>query len=209
MRDRYGKIRVVILAVLMMIFSASCGREYAKPDPEKDVLLIRKDLGIEVTVSGDFDQPYYNENELVESVEEELARYNADCGENRISILEHHTEAGKAYLTLLFAGYEDCAEYLGIDLYVGNVQGASDEGYDFTQALINVKNTERVIGKNDLKYMADRRIVICSEDYVIICPDRIDYYSYGMELTDKDSAQLAPSDPDGSDAINKENVLIY
>lgn len=209
MRNRAKSKKAVLLLGAGILFLSGCGKAQAASDPEHDTLVILKDGSVEITVCGDFDRPYYSEEELVSSVEEELLAYNTEKGGERISLKEHHTENGKAFLTLHFTDHEDCCDYLKIELYVGTVQGAYDEGYDITQALISRRDEEQVIGKNDLKEMAGSRIVICGEDYRIICPEKIDYYSYGCRLEEADEAVRESPDPEEKDRLTEETVLIY
>jgi len=209
MRERSEKKTVTALLLTAMFFVAGCAKKEADPASVKDTLTIRRDGSVEAVISGTFDKAYYSEAELAESVEAELNRYNAEKGEERIRLLEHHADQGTAGLTLLFADPADCAEYLGIDLYVGDVQGAYDAGYDPDAALIDRRNEDRVIGKNDLRDMADRRIVICSGNYEIICPDTIDYYSFGCELISKTRAAMPEEEEEPDNPENYETILIY
>ncbi len=209
MRVGSVKRKLILSVILLTLVITGCSAAAKTTQDDRDVLTIRKDGGIEVTLSAVFDQPYYSEDELVGSVEEELNAYNNDIGEERIRILEHHTEGGKAYLTLLFTDYRDCAEYLSIDFFNGTVQGAYDEGFDLSQALYSRSDPDTVIGKNNLREMAESHIVICGEDYLIICPNPIDYYSYGMELISKNEAARIPEDPEHKEHTAAVSVLIY
>jgi len=183
---RTGTVICLILCVMLTL--SGCA-EYDEATNCKNSIVIHADQSLDATMLRTFDQAYYNENELVSMVEEELTKYNGEHGADAISLKSHSQSGQQVTLTLHFHNWQDYNNYMLDRIYVGNVQGAYDERYDFNQALSRASKKEYTIGKNDLMNMADQKIVVFEGDHCIEVPEKIRYYTQGMKLTGAKSAE--------------------
>ena len=179
---------VVGMMLCMMLLFTACG-DYEESAGEKNTIVIHADNSIDATIVRIFDQSYYSEEELVSMVNEELTTYNTEHGSDAISVKAHGLSGQEISLTLHFKSWEDYNRYMLDRIYVGDVQGAYDERYDFNQALSYASNKEHTIGKNDLMQMADQKIVVIDGHHSVEVPDKIRFYTQGMKLTGAKTAE--------------------
>lgn len=178
------------MMLCMMLVLAGCA-EYDEATTGKNSIVVHTDQSLDATMMRTFDQAYYNENELVAMVEEELVKYNSEHGADAISLKAHSQSGQQVSLTLHFHNWEDYNNYMLDRVYVGNVQGAYDERFDFNQALSKAGKKEYTIGKNDLMNMADQKIIVFEGDHSVEAPGNIRYYTQGMKLTGAKTAESA------------------
>ena len=170
------------MMICMMLVLGGCA-EYEEAAGGKNGIVVHADQSLDATMIRTFDQAYYNESELVAMVEDELVKYNGEHGADAISLKAHSQTGQQVSLTLHFHNWEDYNNYMLDRIYVGNVQGAYDERYDFNQALSDASKKEYTIGKNDLMNMADQKIIVFEGDHSVEAPGNIRYYTQGMKLT--------------------------
>ena len=183
--------RKMILAGLMvgmMLLFAGCAK-YEDGSGAKSDIVIYSDQSIDATMQRTFDQSYYSEDELVAMVDDELVQYNNEHGAEAITLKSHNLSGSDVSLTLHFRTWEDYNHFMLDRIYVGNVQGAYDERYDFNQALSYASDKEHTIGKNDLMNMADQNILVFHGDHKIEVPDKIRFYTQTLKLTGAKTAE--------------------
>ncbi len=176
------------IVLCMMLVFAGCA-EYETSAGTKNNIVIHPDQSIDATMQKAFDQSYYSEDELVNMVNDELTTYNSEHGAEAIALKAHSMSGQEVSLTLHFQSWEDYNCYMLDRIYVGTIQGAYDERYDFNQALSYVSDKEHTIGKNDLMNMADQKILIVNGEHSVETPDKIRYYTQGMRLTGAKTAE--------------------
>ena len=173
---------VIGIVLGTMLLFAGCA-EYEEGAGTKNSIVVHADQSIDATMLRTFDQSYYSEDELVSMVNEELKNYNSEYGADAITVNSHSLSGQQVSLTLHFHSWEDYNRYMLDRIYVGTVQGAYDERYDFNQALSYADDKEHTIGKNDLMNMADQKIIVFAGDHSVETPDKIRFYTQGMKLT--------------------------
>lgn len=139
---------------------------------------------VNVVLNESFEESYYDLNELNQMVNDELTTYNSIHGVDSIVLKDSKLENGIVSLNLEFSGAEDYNEYMSDSVYIGNINGAYLQGYDFNRALCVAGNEEAIIGKNDLLNMADSKVIVVDGLYTVRCPSKIMYYSQNMRLID-------------------------
>ena len=182
------KIIWVGLLVGIMLLFAGCA-EYEDGSGANSDIIIYSDQSIDATMNRTFDQSYYSEDELVSMVNDELAQYNNEHGAESITLKSHNLSGSDVSLTLHFHTWEDYNRFMLDRIYVGNVQGAYDERYDFNQALSYASDKEHTIGKNDLMNMADQNILVFHGNHNIEVPNKIRYYTQTLKLTGAKTAE--------------------
>ena len=179
----FGKLFFILLALVPVLALAGCA-EYSDADPLKDCVRLCSDGKLEAVLVRDFSGGDYDETGLVSFVEEELAAFNSGDGADIVSLTGHSVKDGSVSVELKFSGSESFNRYMGSEVFYGSVQEAYDAGYNFSQALSKAGDPERIIGKQDLMNMADKRVFILKGDMRVTVPDDIEYYTQAMKAVD-------------------------
>ncbi|MCR5210458.1 MAG: hypothetical protein K6C99_09640 [Lachnospiraceae bacterium] len=179
-------------AVVMAVVFTACSFGNKPAGSEKTGLKatassieILGDGRIKAGINETFTESYYDVNELLAMVNGELADYNAAHGAESITLGDYSLENGVMYMSFVFKSADDYNNYMPDELYLGTVQGAYDKGYDFNRSLYKASASENSIGKKDLLERGSDRIAVLTGTSSIKLPDKIDYYSQGMTMTDK------------------------
>lgn len=186
------KITVFATGVMMAAVMTACAFGNSSRNTDKSALSagassieILNDGRIKASISESFTESYYDVNELLAMVNQELADYNAIHGADSITLGENSLENGVMHMSFIFSSAEDYNNYMPDELYLGTVQGAYDKGYDFNRSLYKASASENSIGKKDLLERGSDRIAVLTGTSSIKLPDKIDYYSQGMTMDDK------------------------
>lgn len=155
---------------------------------------LSEDGTVTSTMVESFSESYYDENGLMQMVNDEVSSFNTNHGSEAITVEGHSLSDGVMTLTLNFAGIDYYNEYMPDSIYVGTVEGAYNQGFDFNRSLYIVGKNEATIGKKDLLEMGDYKVMVVDGEYMVRCPGRILYYSQFMELKDD---YTAVSEKDG------------
>lgn len=169
----------------------ACADKYSKPGNDLSSFSLSRDGSIEAALLDDFSQNYYNESELMDYINKELATYNAANGEGSISMTGHERLGNNICVYLHFASVKDYDAYMPDSLFTGTVQEAYDNGYDLDQALSYAEQPEHVIGKNDLMNMANKKIMIFTGRGRIRIPSKIKFYTQSMKQTDAKTVEAS------------------
>ena len=142
------------------------------------------------TITEDFDEELYNQDELKEMAEGEFAQYNEEAGEERLELEEINFEDGKAALSVKYASDEDYTAFNGEEIVFRKIEDVSSTR--FTEAVIGVKNSETVASGEigNLK----GTVIIMNIDADIKTPKAIKYASAGVKVTGKRTAEVEKAD---------------
>ena len=173
----------VIVLIISVVSLFGCSNSNADISQKSNVELY-DDMHLEATIVEDFAESYYDENELMDMVNEEVSTYNVSKGGTPISVLSHSLETGVMSLRLSFTDVSHYNKYMPEEIFIGTVNEAYQQGYDFNRSLVVVNKPNITIGKNDLMNMATYKLLIVQGDVIIKCPSKILFYSQGMELLD-------------------------
>lgn len=176
------KIKNVILLIMIMLVLCSCGKTASISNDNISEIDINKDGSIELILKDSFDKDYYNEDELINFVNEEIGSFNQQYGENSIILGEHSLINSVITLKLIFkdtASYNAYCSYAPI--YTGTVGGAELSGYDFNRSLSIAGRNGATIGKKELINMTESKVIIVDKPYIVNVPGKITHYSQGMD----------------------------
>ena len=183
-----AKIAAMMGAVLML---TGCEDGYSEPGNDLGSFSLSSDGSVEAALLDDFSKNYYNESELMEYVNKELAAYNASKGAECISVTGSERIGNNICVYLHFASVKDYDSYMPYSLFTGTVQEAYDNGYDLDCALAYTQQPEHVIGKNDLMNMADKKIMIFTGHGRIRMPSAVKFYTQSMKQTDAKTVEAS------------------
>lgn len=175
-------MQIMACLLLMILMLCGCGGEAA--ELTGNTVIINKDGSIDLVLLESFAQSYYSETELMQMVNEEVAAYNAAYGADKIVVGEHNLLNGVMQLELHFADTASFNGYMPENLLIGTIQDAYNGGYDFNRSLNIVGKEGATIGKNDLQNMADENVVVLDGAMTVRCPNKVTYYSQGMQMDD-------------------------
>ncbi|MGN0347641.1 MAG: hypothetical protein ACI4DU_10215 [Lachnospiraceae bacterium] len=180
MQNKALSVIVLFISVALLF---GCSKSNADISQKSNVELY-DDFHLEATIVEDFAESYYDENELMDMVNEEVSTYNVSKGGTPISVLSHSLEGGVMSLRLSFTDVSHYNNYMPEEIFIGTVNEAYQQGYDFNRSLVVVNKPNIIIGKNDLMNMATYKLLIVQGDIIVKCPTDILFYSQGMELLD-------------------------
>lgn len=173
----------IILLVMTIVMTAGCSGQSAEL-ADKSSIRVFSDGHIEARIVESFEQDYYNESELMEMVTEEITTYNIKRGGEPIKVLSEELVNQQMILELSFEDSESFNDYMPDTIFFGTVNDAYQEGYDFNRSLSVVGKDGATIGKKDLLNMAKHKLIIYTGETPLLAPNKITYYSQGMNLLD-------------------------
>ena len=189
---RKRKMSGLIIAVLLTILLTGCSE---LSDFPKSGVEVSEDQSITAVIMEDFSADYYQMEELIQFVNEDIQSYNAEVGSNVVSIGDYSLDNGIITLQLDFENHDAYNGYMPEEVFVGNLQGAYDKGYNFDRTLYVAGKGDDIIVKEDLLNMGNAKVVVITGDLCVRCPSKILYYSTGMTLIDD---QTVSADSEGN-----------
>ena len=179
------KFRTVLLAFCMAGLMAGCG---STADVETTSVIIDKKGAITQVIVEDFNQPYYNADELKGEIEQKAGQYNTSSGNEKAIVLDSLSvsDQGVVKVKLEFAGWQDYTGFNEKLLFVGTVSEAYSAGYTFPDMTIAADGSR--LDSADVLEKGDMHIAIMEETQSIRVPAKIAYYSEGASLSDEKTA---------------------
>ena len=161
--------KIVSFCLLMcsiLLFSGCFGAA-----PDQDTISVDKRGRVTSTIVEDFDKEFYDSEELESEIDEELAEYNQNFAADHIRKEMFEVEDGIATLQLVFDESQYYKDYTGLELFVGMVSEAEEEGYELPAYFVNPE--ENAVDVEELNSEGDARILILEEAVQVRVPGRI------------------------------------
>ena len=183
---------VSLSAVLGVLMLAGCGQ--ADLNADTDTVYVEKNgkvLSMDVET---FDQDYYDETELKDFVDSEVADYNKEHGEKSVEVKDLSVEDQTAKLKLSYQSVDDYSAFTGMELYQGKVVQAMAAGYDFDTDFAAVDG-EKVHGvtADEITGQGDLKVVIIRANTDVQVDGKILYVSCdNVTLTGKNTISIKP-----------------
>lgn len=181
---------VGLAAVMSILTLAGCGQSDLKADT--DTVYVEKNgtvLSMDVEA---FDQEYYDEAELKEFVDLEVADYNGQHGEKSVEVKDLSVEDKTAKLKMAYRTVDDYTAFTGVELYQGKVVQAMAAGYDFDVdfAAVDEDGVHGVLG-SEITDQGDLKVVIIKANTNVQVDGKILYVSCdNVTLTGKNSVSI-------------------
>lgn len=193
---------VIIVAAGLL---AGCGKSL---EADRDTVYIQKKGNVVSAAIADFDKDYYDEEELKNYIEERVADYQEEHGENTVSIDEFSVEDGIARLFIKYSSCEEYQNFNDVTLFSGTIPQALAEGYSFEEDFTEIEDGEAAGSvKKDAVTDLDAKVIILSEKVDVKVDGAIRYVSSQyttMKAKDTVSIQLPEEAEDG-----EESALVY
>ena len=146
----------------------------------------------------DFNEDYYDEEELKNYITESVDNYVASNGDGSVELKSFQTVSSDengitAQLYLNYTSYIDYALFNDITFFAGSVQQAQAEGYEFDQKFQSVEDGSLTgeAGADDFLSDEELKVVIIGEETNVKIDGTILYLSSGnAEPAGRDEAQV-------------------
>ena len=184
----YMKVGIMIMIMMMPVFCISgCGSKA----PKVTTLTVDKDGQVFGTIIEDFDEPYYDLNELTDMAAKEISAYNSDFLSEKVFLdsATEDQENKKVTITMHYNGTSDYSHFNQSFLFYGTVQEALDKGYDISDKLVDRNGAE--LGRNGIDANLENHIIITTDKTNIITPYNISYMTKGTTILSKKEAAFS------------------
>lgn len=161
-----------ILMITGMLGLTSCG---AMSKEEATRLCVKKDGTICSYIEESFEQTYYDEDELQQSILVEAAEYNREAGGDKIAVEKVKAEKGTASVEMTYESALDYAGFNGVVFFDGTAQEALLEGYELNVVLSAVEDPLKTLGKADILAMEDYKLLITDVPEQIVLDGKAEY----------------------------------
>lgn len=178
------KKKALLLTAVLVCLAVLAGCESKQAEFTKSGIEVLEDDTISAVIVENFAADYYQMEELAQFVAEDVADYNAEIGSTAVSVGESSLENGMIRLNLTFQNFDAYNGYMPEEVFIGNLQGAYDRGYDFARTLNSAEKEGQTIAREDLMNMGNSKVIVVTGDLCVRCPSKILYYSTGMTLLD-------------------------
>ncbi len=179
-----GKKKHWILAVMLVCMMGLAGCESEQAEFTKSGIEVSEDNTISAFIIENFTADYYQMEELKQFVAEDVANYNTELGSAAVTVGEASMENGTIRLNLAFQNFDAYNGYMPEEVFIGDLQGAYDRGYNFERTLNTAGKDGQTIARAELMNMGNSKVVVVTGDLCVRCPSKILYYSTGMTLLD-------------------------
>lgn len=168
-----------------------------REDVDKNTVLMRQDDSLQVALVDEFDQEYYDINELTSFINEEISNYNSKNGENAVTFDAIDKRADKVVIIQSYSKVEHYAAFNNLEANLIYAIDAREESESLPEVFNKLKggtiSTKEALKKDKYKLLSIK------EDTDIIVDGKIMYYFNG-ELTDTSTIKAS---------AEEETFLIY
>ena len=182
------KLAFLSVMVFMIFTLAGCkkGNVSIKTSQiEANTMLIKSDGIVQVATVEEFNESYYDLDELETYIKENLAEFNQSVGNETAVVLDAlDKKAGKAIMVLEYANMEYYAEFSETEAKL--LTTLSDSDLEELPDTLQSAQEEGSISKSELTALEEAKVVILNEEYNLIVSDKIKYYSNGTLIDAKE-----------------------
>lgn len=201
-------IGVLLVTVFSLMLLTACGK--ALKVDNNTVYVQKKGKIIGATVES-FDKDYYDGTELEEYINQRVADYISGHDQKSVKVDSFSVEEGMARLNIRYAGYEDYAEFNGIEMFVGTVPQAMAAGYDFEDEFLAVEDgmLSGSADKDTVTAESGYKVVILNEKVNVKVDGTIQYVSSRYtSLAAKDTVNITlPEDAQDGEELTLTYII--
>ncbi len=188
---RQAAVLAAGLAVAAGIFLAvrAVTKCFGPEEQTASAIEFRRNGSIVVTSVETLDQDYYDTAELKKTIRDSVSAYNEANGggvkQTSFSVTEN-----TAHLVMTYDSPEDYERFNDTTLYVGTVQGARDEGFDFASIMSSVSNADssKILNEATLEQLLSNGVIILTEQANVVTAKGILYATPNLGVTDETHA---------------------
>lgn len=176
---------ILYICVIMALFSfTACNKGKNSlniTDVEVNTMLIKEDGVIQVAFVDDFDEPYYEEEELRAFIDEEIRIYNEGKNEEGITLVEYQVQDQKAKVILEYKSLDKYADFNQIEVKWLTFEEAAKSD-EVPSVLTLVKDQSKVNKKEVLE--ENSKILLVNESLDVRLNGKVKAFSNCILLND-------------------------
>ncbi|MGI6007612.1 MAG: hypothetical protein ACOX8E_09005 [Ruminococcus sp.] len=192
---------IALMAGGLLVVLAGCGS-----GADQSTLSINSKGRVTVVTVENFDKPYYDFEELEETVDQAVSEYNSRQDDDRIRVKTCSEDQKKqeVRVTLEYDSCEDYREFNQRELFRGTVAEASDT-YDFDDVFLDSQG-EETDAASILADYGNAEVIVLQEPVRVETPEDILYVSDNVQILEKRAAKVQS---DGSRDNENADTSIY
>ncbi|WP_455717016.1 hypothetical protein [Anaerosporobacter sp.] len=179
------KITLVLLSTLLLVGMTGCGKDkisISAEDVTTNTIVIKKDNTVQSSIIEDFNKDYYNKEELKTFINEEVAVYNKENGENQIKMHSLHVKDQKASVVFNYNDIEDYSSFNGTSAKLITTEQALKEESILSVLEFVDSKTKDTVSRETAFSKEDATVLIIQEPLDIRIDGTILYYSNVVKL---------------------------
>ncbi len=170
----------LILSIVFLM--TGCGQKF---EPTESTIFVDKKGIVQGAVMESFEKPYYDFDELFETVEKEVKSYCLDKNEEAVKLISLTEENDEVALMMEFQSVDDYAEFNEVFLFAGTFAEAADAGY-MPGTLLDAEGETVEI---NLEEQGDLKVIVTEESVCIQTSGKIKFVSDNVSVLDKKLAK--------------------
>lgn len=183
--------KIVMLMATIVVAAALAGCSIKAFDADEDTVYVQKKGTIIGAIIESFDKEYYNDEELKEMIDSEIAEYNGSTGRKSLEIESFEVVNKVAKLFINYETPDDYAAFNKVEFFAGTVKEAVDAGYGFDDKFIKADDKDASVSvKKDILQQDEYMVVILDESINVQIDGEILYLSDNAELLGKKLAKV-------------------
>lgn len=180
---RMNVFYILLLIPLFLLSGCNRSEELVPDDIKVSTLLMGENGRVQSAIVGDFDKPYYNEEEFKKFVEEEITEYNQNKKKDTVTMTFFAIKDNLAKIILKFSDIENYALFNNASAKCISTEEALKDKH-IPKEFICVKTGEKVTKEEALKEKK-YKVIMLKEPLDVRVEGKIKYYANSVLLNDK------------------------
>ena len=178
------KRNMIFLMAAMLCLLSACGKE---TDVDTNTVIIEKKGQITEAIVEDFEQPYYDQEELKREIEDKISQFNTQSGDGKeaVELEKFELEDKVIRVNITFPDSDAYTSFNEKQLCAGKVADVYARGYSFPQ-MKSVDGSQ--ISEADVLELGDKNAVLLEEQQQVKVHGKITHISDGISLVDEKTA---------------------
>ena len=178
------KRNMIFLMAAMLCLLSACGKE---TDVDTNTVIIEKKGQITEAIVEDFEQPYYDQEELKREIEDKISQFNTQSGDGKeaVELEKFELEDKVIRVNITFPDSDAYTSFNEKQLFAGKDADVYARGYSFPQ-MKSVDGSQ--ISEADVLELGDKNAVILEEQQQVKVHGKITHISDGISLVDEKTA---------------------
>ena len=196
-------VKLCLFTILAVGSLTACGSAVQ----DGSVISVSKDGTVSDTIRESFEEDYYSQQELQDEILKAVASYNAQNGNDAISVSKVSVEDGCTDVEMKYQSAKDYKDFNGEIFFVGTPAEARLEGFDLNKVFTSVSDSSETMGMAELFNTEGVLVLITDTDQTVNLEQKILYISDEIEMLDKSKTFRLKKDE--NDEVSGEACVIF
>ncbi|HKM21871.1 MAG TPA: hypothetical protein VJZ01_07495 [Lachnospiraceae bacterium] len=185
------RIKGMILLIACAVIFCLGGCAEKEPDIETTTVFVQKNGKVTDAIVESFEQGYYSALELQSMLDEEVAAYNAEVGQEDAAVVSRFdVSSGVAKVFVDFKTGQDYADFNQAQFFLGSINEAYEAGIDLDVVMKSTEG-EETLSKEDLLEKGKYKILIIDNPVNVVLYKKILYTSANVEIISDKEARIS------------------